>query len=244
MKRLLSLLLVSSALSSALFASPVVDLVKKQTGLNVKVLDSKPLKSDKDLSLITLKDEKSGTKTLAITNKEGSLLFGLNDVVFSVNKDDSNLILSSLGALKSYNSNVMAQAGVKSVIASLPKQYIITLPTTNKAASHSDIYIVSDPMCPHCQAELKDIHNRLKEGNVHMILIGWLSDQSAYKAKEIYDSINTLKTEKEKIALLDKIYNPAYKAKPSDVGFIADMTKNLTGPNKVQGVPYIIKEDN
>lgn len=224
-------------------ASKITDMIQKQTGQATKILKEQPLTQDGNLKLLTLKDNESGYKVLAITNKQESLFLPITQAFFTSNDKDRELVAQEFQSTTNYNMTFKTQAAVKKEIAKLPKDYIINLKgKTNKKV----FYIVSDPMCPHCQEELKHLDEKLAQGDVKMIPVGWMGADSANKVAELYAKIKTAKTDSEKIELLKKIYDKDYKAPTANQKQLADIqevVRSLMGKDKVEGTPYIIEED-
>lgn len=224
-------------------ASKITDMIQKQTGQATKILKEQPLTQDSNLKLLTLKDNESGYKVLAITNKQESLFLPITQAFFTSNDKDRELVAQEFQSTTNYNMTFKTQAAVKKEIAKLPKDYIINLKgKTNKKV----FYIVSDPMCPHCQEELKHLDEKLAQGDVKMIPVGWMGADSANKVAELYAKIKTAKTDSEKIELLKKIYDKDYKAPTANQKQLADIqevVRSLMGKDKVEGTPYIIEED-
>lgn len=223
-------------------ASKLTDMIKEQTGQTTSVLKEQALKQDSNLKLVTLKDAKTGFKVLAITNKQESFLLAITSAFFTSNENDRDLIIAEFGSITNYNMTFKTQDAVKKAIANLPKDSIIHLTSTNKNAKKV-FYIVSDPLCPHCQEELKHINERLNQGDVKMIPVGWMGKESAQKVAEIYSLAKKATTDSEKIKILQRIYNPQYKAKQMDTKIVEQVVSSLMGEGKVEGTPYIIEED-
>ncbi len=225
-------------------ASKITDMIQKQTGQATVILKEQPLNQDNNLKLLVLKVNTSGEKLLAIANKQESLFLVVTQGFFTNNDKDRELVAQEAQSIMNYNMTFKTQEAVKKEIAKLPQDYIISLKgKTNKKV----FYIVSDPLCPHCQEELRHLDDRLARGDVKMIPIGWMGAESANKAAELYAKIKNAKTDSEKIALLKKVYDKNYKAptaKQEELTKVQEVVRSLIGKGKVEeGVPYIIEED-
>ncbi|RDU71029.1 disulfide isomerase [Helicobacter aurati] len=223
-------------------ASKLTDMIKEQTGQETSVLKEQSLQQDPNLKLVTLKESKTGFRVLAVTNKQESFLLAVTSAFFTSNEADRNIIVAEFGSVTNYNATFKTREAVKKAIASLPKDSIIYLSSTNKNAKKV-FYIVSDPMCPHCQEEFKHINERLQQGDVRMIPVGWMGKDSAQKVAEIYSLTRKATTNSEKIKILQRIYNPQYKPKQMDTKMVEEVVHKLMGEGKVEGTPYIIEED-
>ncbi len=243
MKKKISSLVAFCLCINFAYASKITDIIEKQTGQKTMVLKETTLNQDSNLKLITLKDDESGFKVLAITNKQESIFLPISSAFFTNNDKDRDMVLQEFNSTSYYNLTFKTQAEVKKAITKLPKDYIINLKGKN---SKKVFYIISDPLCPHCQEELKHIDQKLELGDVKMIPIGWMGDESADKVAEIYSSIKNAKTNSEKINILNKIYAKTYKAPKADnksLANVQEVVRALTGKGKVEATPYIIEED-
>ncbi|RDU66247.1 disulfide isomerase [Helicobacter didelphidarum] len=242
MNKILSVLLLGFFCNFA-YASKITDIITKQVGVKVGVIKEQSLNADSNLKLITVKDEEHGVKANFLVNQKENIAIGLSPVVFTDNNKDRELIIREMQSVQSYNDTYKTHASVKKIVDSLPKDYIVYIKgKTNKKV----FYIISDPLCPHCQVELANIDKRLEYGDVAMIPIGWMGKGSADKVAEIYANAKNLKTDSEKIAFLKKIYDKNYKAKDADSvarTAVSEVVRQLMGKGKVEGTPYIIEED-
>ncbi|WP_237416275.1 disulfide isomerase [Helicobacter saguini] len=245
MKKILYLVAFCCAISQILQASKLTDMVQRVTGQKMSVIKEFSLKQDSNIKFVVLKDDSTSQRVIVMTNKAESFVQPLVPQAFiTENEIDSNTLLSEVGSVQNYNMTYKTSSEVKKAIATLPKDYIINLSGKNPKKTY---YIVSDPMCPHCQVELDNIDKKLAAGNVKMIVVGWMGEESANKAAEIYKKARSLKSDSEKLALLKKVYNKSYKAPAapeSDKKVIQEVVRALMGKGKVEGTPYIIEEDN
>lgn len=235
--------LILSLAMLGLAKASVVEMIKKQTGQEVVVVNQMPLKQDPSLKVVVLKEVATGFRVVSITNKEESFLVAIEAGFFTSNDEDRGVIISEIQSAYNYNASLKTRDTVKGIIDKLPAGYAITLSSTNPNPSKM-FYIVSDPLCPHCQSELKELDKKLEKGDVHMIVVGGLGKESIKRAAEIQSLIKTAKTDKDKIKTLSTLYDPKYKSsKKVDTKVVEEVTRSLMGEGKVEGVPYIIEED-
>ena len=238
MSKILSVLFCAATLSSV-YASALTDLIQKEVGENMSVIEENYLSQDKNIKFVTLKDNGSGYKVVVITNKQENFIIPVT-AFFSGNEKDRDLVNGKLADAAIYNETFKSHAAVKAAINKIPKDYIIDI----KGKGKKVFYIISDPQCPHCQVELDNINKRLEKGDVKMIPIGMLGDESAKKAAEIHKKMKNVKSDSEKISILKSIYSKAHEApKDIDTKKVQEITRSLLGPDKVQGTPYILEED-
>ncbi|WP_285819102.1 disulfide isomerase [Helicobacter bilis] len=224
-------------------ASKITDMIQKQTGQATTILKEQALSQDSNLKLLILKLD-NGEKAVVVTNKQESLVFPvLPQAFFTSNDKDRELVAQEFQSVMFYNNTFKTQAAVKKEIAKLPQEYIVSL---KGKTSKKVFYIISDPLCPHCQEELKHLDERLKQGDVKMIPVGGMGVESANKVAELYEKLKTAKTDSEKIALLKKAYDTNYKAptaKDATRTKVQEVVRSLMGKGKAEGTPYIIEED-
>lgn len=243
MRKSIAVLMAIGLCANLANASKITDMLQKQTGQATTILKEQSLSQDSNLKLLTLKDNASGYKVLAITNKQESVFLPITQAFFTSNDKDRELVVQEFQSTTNYNMTFKTQAAVKKEIEKLPKDYIIKLKgKTNKKV----FYIISDPMCPHCQEELKHLDEKLAQGDVKMIPVGWMGADSANKVAELYAKIKNAKTDSEKIAILKKTYDKNYKAPTANQKQLDDVqgvVRSLMGKDKAEGTPYIIEED-
>ncbi|GAB0172278.1 disulfide isomerase [Helicobacter trogontum] len=243
MKRKITTLMILGISINLANASKITDMIQKQTGQVTTILQEQQMSQDSNLKLLTLKDNSSGYKVLAVTNSQESIFLPITQAFFTSNDKDRELVVQEFGSITNYNMTFKTQAAVKKEIAKLPQDYIVSL---KGKTSKKVFYIISDPLCPHCQEELKHLDERLKQGDVKMIPVGWMGAESANKVAELYEKMKNLKTDSEKIALLKKVYDKNYKAptaKNATLTKVQEVVRSLMGKGKAEGTPYIIEED-
>ncbi|KAA6224985.1 MULTISPECIES: thioredoxin fold domain-containing protein [unclassified Campylobacter] len=76
------------------------------------------------------------------------------------------------------------------------------------------IYIFTDPECPFCREQLKDIENELANHQINLILTPVHGKSSFEKSALIYKESAKAKTDKDKIAILRKYYDENIKTYP------------------------------
>lgn len=237
-------MIISSVLSVCFLTSinaDIISLVKNQTGTDVEVLSKTALKTDSNLQIVTIKDKDKGYRALILTNKKENILFGINSFTLAEEKSDQELINDEMSLNMQINNTLKTHSAVLEAIKQIPKDYIISL---KGKSDKTTFYIISDPLCPHCQAELNNLEKRLATGNVKLIPIGLLDEQSAKKAQEIHNSLVGIKDDAKKIEIIRKIYKDSYVSNIKDTDKIRQITSTLTGKGKVEAVPYIIESNN
>ena len=155
----ISKILLFSILCNVVYANKLVDLIATQTGQKISMIKEQTLSQDPNLKFVVLKDEASGFKVSVITNKQETIIIPLS-TFFTSSEKDRTTIINEIASVNNFNMTFKTQSAVKAAIASLPKDYIIEL----KGKNHKKVfYIISDPLCPHCQVELNNIEKRINE---------------------------------------------------------------------------------
>ncbi|WP_120952364.1 disulfide isomerase [Helicobacter sp. L8] len=217
----------------------VTQLIHKQTKRSVRVLRLQPLKSNKDFQIVVVEDPETKYHIPLLTNKNGTLVLGLSNVFFSNNDQDIELINTVYHETQTYNFKQANGAKINAMFDGLPKDYVITLTSKNKKAK--ELYIVSDPMCPHCQNELRHVQERLKDANVHMVVVGLLGEKSELKAADILAQAKQAHSTQSKIDLLNKVYANAYTPAevPDDkIKEVKETTKKILATG-ITSVPFL-----
>lgn len=224
-------------------AASVVQLIEKQINKKVQVLETRPLKSNKDFQVVVVQDPDTKYHIPLLVNQTGSLVVGLTSIFFSTSSKDVEIVNSIYHESQSHNFQQQHSSALNALFNSIPKDYLINL-TSSKKGVTKNLYIVSDPSCPHCRNELGKIHERLKSANVHMVLVGFLGEESNLKAASILKQVKRKRTTEDRIDLLNKVYASAYKVSPSDVPDdklqeVEKVTKKVKDTGLIKGVPFI-----
>lgn len=222
-------------------SSNITKILQSQTGKKISVLSVQSLKGSPDFQIAVIKDMETKYEIPIFVSKDGKTIIGLSNVFFSENKDDTGLVEGVYKKTQDYNMQQQNSAKLNALFESIPSDYVISIPSTTKG-NEKITYIVSDPMCPHCQQELKNIDSRLKDTNVKIVVVGLLGKDSATKSALVLEKIKSAKTPSEKISILNEIYNRAYKAKgakDTEVKKVENITKKITDSQIIKYVPYI-----
>ncbi|MDU7692681.1 MAG: disulfide isomerase [Helicobacter sp.] len=221
--------------------SNITDLIKLRTNQDFVVKSIHGL-SEKGLNIAILQDKNARTLVPVIVDSTGNTLFLLNNVYFAKNDDDAKTIAKVLSDVQGINANAKNAKQLDEMFAKVPSEYKITLNSTSKTPADKTIYIVSDPSCPHCQAELRNIDDRLKEGNVTMVLVSFLGENSKSKAGYILDNIKGKSTNDAKLKIIREAYNPSFRPKKvsdDNRNLVGNVTKEIGDVGIVRGVPFI-----
>ncbi|MGX2972488.1 hypothetical protein [Helicobacter sp. T3_23-1059] len=212
-----------------------IKALQEQTGAKFEAISFEPLKATKQF-LLVVKDTKNGYQSVIITDEKQKSMIAPS--AFLGDRGDAKLVASTLEKVNSYNFKLQNAATLDKLFASIPQDYAIRI----QGASNKTTYIVSDPMCAHCQQELSQIESKLSKGSVVMVLVGFLGQDSLQKSAEIISKIKSAKTPKEQISLLRSVYATTHKATSQAATYtfkVADITKKLANSGLIEAVPFI-----
>ena len=206
-----------------------IKALQEQTGAKFEAISFEPLKATKQF-LLVIKDTKNGYQSVIITDEKQKSMIAP--------RGDAKLVASTLEKVNSYNFKLQNAATLDKLFASIPQDYAIRI----QGASNKTTYIVSDPMCAHCQQELSQIESKLSKGSVVMVLVGFLGQDSLQKSAEIISKIKSAKTPKEQISLLRSVYATTHKATSQAATYtskVAEITKKLANSGLIEAVPFL-----
>lgn len=152
--------------------------------------------------------------------------------------------LVNLKTKKSYRDELAKQAAAGKISGIYKSESLDNIIKIGNDPEKDTMIIFTDPECPFCRKELKNIENELKEHNVEIVLISVHGDTAFDKINQIYKEMPNAKTDKEKIDILNKYYAEKAEAPKSSV---EEMKKNRELSNKyfaagIQGVPYKVEK--
>ncbi|AFI06415.1 protein disulfide-isomerase DsbK [Helicobacter cetorum] len=228
----------------------LVKVIEKQTSKKVSVLEIKPLKSSQDLKIVVVEDPDTKYHIPLVVSKDGNLIIGLSNIFFSNKSEDVQLVTEINQEIQTLNTTQQNSSKLNALFEAIPSDYVIELPSSNAKNRDKILYIVSDPMCPHCQKELTKIKEHLKESSVRMVIVGWLGVNSAKKAAIIQEEIAQARAKgasvEDKIAIIEKIYSTQYdiNAQKEPEGLrtkVENTTKKIFESGVIKYVPFLYK---
>lgn len=240
MKKIIALFFVLAGLvfANQAFLDKVTTYVSEKTGQKIIAIESYDLKSTPNIKFVILEDNVNKTKIPVFITSDAQIILGLSNVMIPSNNQDLELIqdvYKKIEGIKDPDPKALDK-----FFSSLKQTRYITLKSTAKNPKKT-IYMVSDPRCPGCRKELGEIENKLKEGDVKILLVAFLGEESANKASVIYERLIGIKDNAKKLKILREVYNPDYKLSPKDKKL---STKEVMENNEdvakvgIQGVPF------
>ena len=237
-------LYLSSALGASFesaFESTLQATIKANTNQNIKVLKVQDLKSSPDVKFVLI--EAGDMQVPLFASKDGKVIMGASNVFFTADSSD----IGSVGSLMKQSDSAKRpdNATLQSFFKRINKDEFVVLESTNKK-SKKITYIVSDPNCPGCQKELGNIEERLKEGDVYMLLVGFVGQDSPIKSSMIKDRLLDVKDNATKLKVLREVYAPK-SAVPSSYANIdiKDIMKinQMVANAGIKSVPFVYESE-
>lgn len=238
--------LLSLALSSLIFGDDqsykdkISKLVSEKTQREINVKNVFPLDGSKDLKVAILYDKKDKAEIAVLATQDGNIIVGLSNIFLSKSEKDLAVLADAYQATQPKVASPDPKV-LDKFFSSIPEDRMITFTSTNKDAKQT-YYIVSDPRCPACQKELNNLETKLQTGNVKMVLVSFLGEESAYKAKLIYSKLAQVKDNTIKLKIMKEIYSPDYRLMPKDkkqdIKIVEQNSQDAIKAG-VQSVPFI-----
>lgn len=241
LKSLLFIALSTSFAFGTSFETTLKETIKAHTKQDVEILKVQNLKSSPDVKFILIKAGDMQVPLFA--SKDGKVIMGASNVFFTADSSDIGII----GSLIKQNESAKRpdNAKLEEFFKRINKDEFIVLQSSDKN-SKKITYIVSDPNCPGCQKELGNIEERLKEGDVYMLLVGFVGQDSPIKSSMIKDRLLDVKDNATKLKVLREVYTPK-SAVPSsyaniDIKDIMKINQMVTNAG-IKGVPFVYESE-
>lgn len=134
---------------------------------------------------------------------------------------------------------------LSSLLKTYPQEKIMELGDSKKEI----MYVFTDPLCPYCQEELKNIETTLKEYRLKLVFTPLTShgEDAVARSLAIQDEMKSAKTDAAKIALLRKYYDKANKApeyKAEQIKKEQEIVHGIFATGAIRGVPAFIEASN
>lgn len=221
------------------YKKTVSELLSKKTQRDIEVKQVLDLEGSKNLKVVILNDKKDKAEIAVLATEDGNIVIGLSNVFLSQSEKDLAILAQAYQSTQPKPIPPKPEE-LDKFFSSLSQDRLISLSSTAKKPKQTH-YIVSDPRCPGCRKELGEVQEKLKTGDVKILLVSFLGEDSAYKAKLIYDKLSKVKDNASKLKIMREIYDPKYELKPKDkTSDIKMIEKNSEDALKVgiQSVPF------
>ncbi|AFI04613.1 thiol:disulfide interchange protein DsbC [Helicobacter cetorum] len=231
-----------------LMQSNLKKVVEKQTGKKINVLELKTLKSTSEFKIAVVEDPDTKYHIPLLVSKDGNLVVGLSNLFFSSKDSDVQMVNELNQKIQSFNVAQQNSGKLNAIFEEIPSDYVIEFPSSDVKNRDKILYIVSDPMCPHCQKELTKLREHLKENTIRMVIVGWLGANSAKKAAIIQEEMTQARARganiEDKISIIEKVYSTQYdiNAQKEPAGMrtkVETITKKIFDSGVIKYVPFL-----
>ena len=205
--------LTTFALADKTFLDKVSTYLSQKTGTKIVAIESYDLKSSPSLKFVILEDVATKSKIPVFATANAQMVLGLSNVLIPSNNDDLTLIQDIYQKIE--GSKAPDPKVLDKFFSSLKQTRYISLKSDLKKPKKT-FYMVSDPRCPGCRKELGEIEKKLKEGDVKILLVAFLGEESASKASVIYERLIGVKDNAKKLKIMREVYNPDFALTPKD----------------------------
>lgn len=215
MKKIIAILvaLFSFAFADKAFLDKVSAYMSQRVGQKIIATQDYDLKSTPDIKLVIIEDEKKTIKRILFVTTDMKLILGLSNIFLPSNDEDIVVledVYKKINGIKEPDPKELDK-----FFSSLKQTRYISLKSNLKNPKKT-FYMVSDPRCPGCRKELGEVERRLKEGDVKILLVAFLGEESASRASVIYERLIGVKDNAKKLKIMREVYNPDFALTPKD----------------------------
>lgn len=255
MKRLVAL--ISAALFSISLLQAKDDLqtnlsnlIKERVKSEIKIADSKSIKSMPGFKLVVVEVVKNGDRFPVIASDKGDFAMSYNPNGYLTSNDEFKKATDSMMKdLQAYMEKLQTKRDqekvpkLKELFSSLPKETVIDIKGKGKATK----YIVSDPECPYCRKELANIEKVLEKYNLKFIISPVHKKPAFIKGQMIYDQAKKAKNSEEIIKIMRKYFDANYQLTAQEQKVEPETVNKASGlifqSGLVRGVPFCFEPD-
>lgn len=208
-KLIISLSICCGLCLAASFEQTLRATIKQSAKQDVKILKTQNLQSTPHIKLVLI--EVGNMQVPIFASSDGRAVIGVSNVFFAEKSED----MGAVGSLIKQTQNKSTDdEAIAKLFKQIPKDDYIILESKDKK-SKKITYIVSDPNCPSCQKELKNIDKHLVDSDVYMLIVGFVGQDSPIKASMLRERALDLKSTEQKLELLKEVYTPQSKVPSS-----------------------------
>ncbi|MDR2341723.1 MAG: hypothetical protein LBD84_01605 [Campylobacteraceae bacterium] len=216
----------------------LADNAKNLFNEEVQTISVDKLKSIKGLNVVLFKN-KQGQVFPIYASDDGKSFLAFSNYYYFNDKEDDEILSKVLKNIEDINKQSTVKQA-EELFDSFPKEAFVFIESEKK--TDNLLTIVTDPDCPYCRNELKDIKNRLKNANVRMILAPVHDEKAFIKSALILKETKNLKSKDADkiIAIFEKYYQDMdVSDKKIDTNFVHDNANKIFKSGFIRGVPYI-----
>jgi thiol:disulfide interchange protein DsbC len=214
--------------------------VKESFNEELQIVSVDSFKGFAGVSFVVLKNKEGNVMPLYVS-KDGKSFLAVSQYFHFADNSDKELFVKKMGEVEELNKQASAKK-LDAVFDALPKESYVFL--KSKTKSDDLLTIVTDPDCPYCRVELKNLQEHLKTKNVKL-LIAPVHDEKAYiKGALILQETKKLKPEDHDkvIAIFEKYYQDIElddKQSQTNTSVIHNNADKIFGSGFIRGVPYL-----
>lgn len=204
---------------------------------NAKIIDSQPT-NIKGIRIISLR-QPGGFQLPILVSDDGKTIIGIPEFLISSDENFKDILK------KVYEDSINYNTGIRETnVLNIFKKHTSEVIKFIGKKSNKTAYMVVDPNCPYCYAEIQKLEDTLENFNVELLVVGALGQASINKAASFYQDYKNLqdkRSQEDAIALLKDVFEKSYKPKEViDTSKVSTIGRELFQAG-VNSVPYIIK---
>lgn len=209
-------------------------------GTNSKILNQYILQTNQNLMLLEILNEKNAVEYYVATS-DGTVIFNNFIAKQEIQNEIAQIVYQS-----KKNNFILSEQDQRliNIISKIPNEMAIRLESDNKK---SDIieFILTDPNCPYCQDDLKQIEQKLKTHHIIMIFTPVKGKNSLEKSAYILNNFSSKKTRDEQIKLLKTTFfdnKNTYNLKDKKITTddVARVKELIFNAAQIKYVPYSV----
>lgn len=205
---------------------------------DAKIVDSQPT-NIKGIRIISLR-QPEGFQLPVLVSDDGKTIIGIPEFLISSDENFKDTLKKVYEDAINYNT-VIRETNVLNIF----KKYTSEVVKFVGKKSNKTTYMIVDPNCPYCYAEIQKLKDTLENFNVEILVVGALGQASINKAASFYQDYRNLRdknSQEDVITLLKNIFKKSYKTKESiDISKVSIIGGELFQAG-VNSVPYIIEK--
>ena len=236
-----ALLLLPSAFAG--MESNLAALLQSRAGTVIKIVKVYDLESFKGVKFVSIEEIASSQRYPIFASSEGNSVIGYSNLFFSDSEKDNATIQDALKEIQNHNKGAKDKK-LSEIFSQIPEKHYINLQSTGKNVSKTTV-VITDPECPYCRGELKNIEEKLKETNIKILLAPVHARSAFIKSQIAMDRAANAKSDKERISILREVYAENYKipekARDMKTPLIDENVEKVYSNGLIRGVPFIFE---
>lgn len=230
--------LFSVAAIAGKFESNIEAMFKNEIGMEAKIVKS--IEVDKGLMFVVAESKDSGMQMPIFASSGGKAIIAFSEKFFVESESVKAKIADEIDKVVANNQKAKSKE-IKKLLKELPKESFLEIGSGDK-----EMLVISDPECPYCRQELANIEKRLEGRTIKMVMAPVHGKSAFIKSDLIYKNAKG-KSDKQKIEILRKYFDPEYKLTSSEEKVNPTITEKnaeiVFGSGLISGVPFVMELD-